>query len=293
MVKNVISFSGGKDSLATLLLVKNIYGMRNTEVVFCDTGWEHELTYQHIDDVQKKIKKKFIILKSKKYDGFEDMSIKKKRVASPKARFCTEELKVKPMIDWILEQKHHLIIYQGIRRQESSARATMSAECTYFRFYFNPKKTIVKDGKIINKFDTYRKKDVSAREQKFATDIVRPIFTWSAARVFEYIKQNGYTPNPLYFQGYARVGCFPCIMSRQSEIKLINEKHPGTIKKIRNLEATLQRSFFPSNYIPKWACKNQQFPMIDDVINYVGDDPKQGTVGFEARTCESVYNICE
>ena len=127
-MKHIVAFSGGKDSLATLLLVIEKFGKKYLEVIFCDTGWESPVTYQHIKDVEGKLNIKVIFLKSKKYNGFYDLSIKKKRVASPKARFCTEELKVKPMIDYILSKREHIIIYQGIRAEESRNRAIMQAQ---------------------------------------------------------------------------------------------------------------------------------------------------------------------
>ena len=52
-MKVLVSFSGGKDSLASLIWAKNKFPNLNIEAVFCDTGWEHELTYQHINETLK------------------------------------------------------------------------------------------------------------------------------------------------------------------------------------------------------------------------------------------------
>jgi 3'-phosphoadenosine 5'-phosphosulfate sulfotransferase (PAPS reductase)/FAD synthetase len=288
-MKHIIQFSGGKDSLATLLFVKNKYGLDKAEVIFCDTGWESEKTYQHIKDIQEQIGKKFIILKSKKYKGFQDLAIKKKRFPSTKARFCTEALKTNPFIDWVLEQKEHLIIYQGIRKDESISRSKMLAECSYFRFYFEKKAN--------GKTDTYRKKEIIEWCKNYNADIIRPIFEWTAKNVFDYIKENGFKANPLYYEGFSRVGCFPCIQCVKREIKLVNEKHPDIIEKIRKLELKSGYTFFPPKYIPNRFCtgrdkKGNRFPKIDDVVKYVRDDPNQETFN-EPRTCQSVYNICE
>ena len=53
-MENVISFSGGKDSTAMLLMMleKN---MPIDEIIFCDTGKEFPQMYDHIDKVQKYI----------------------------------------------------------------------------------------------------------------------------------------------------------------------------------------------------------------------------------------------
>lgn len=45
-MKVIVSFSGGKDSLASLLWVRNNL-TKDFITVFCDTGWEHPLTYKY------------------------------------------------------------------------------------------------------------------------------------------------------------------------------------------------------------------------------------------------------
>lgn len=47
-MKVIVSFSGGKDSLASLLWVRNNL-TKDFITVFCDTGWEHPLTYKYIE----------------------------------------------------------------------------------------------------------------------------------------------------------------------------------------------------------------------------------------------------
>ena len=50
-MKIIVSFSGGKDSHACLIEAANKYGADRIEAVFCDTGWEHPLTYEHVKSV--------------------------------------------------------------------------------------------------------------------------------------------------------------------------------------------------------------------------------------------------
>lgn len=52
-MKIIVSFSGGKDSQACLIWAVKKYGSKNVQAVFCDTGWEHSLTYKHIQDTCK------------------------------------------------------------------------------------------------------------------------------------------------------------------------------------------------------------------------------------------------
>lgn len=68
---------------------------------------------------------KLVVLRSKKYADFVDMSIKRSRFPSSQCRFCTSELKIKPMIDYILSLTEPCLIIQGIRAKESKERAKL------------------------------------------------------------------------------------------------------------------------------------------------------------------------
>ncbi len=136
-MKILVSYSGGKDSQACLINAIKEYGADKVTAVFCDTGWEHPDTYTHIHRTTESLNVNLVTLKSK-FD-FVSLAVWKKRFPSPNARFCTSELKMKPMIDYILSLKESCIIIQGIRAGESNARAKMLPECMYFQTYFQPK----------------------------------------------------------------------------------------------------------------------------------------------------------
>lgn len=200
---------------------QTIWGGGNLTAVFCDTGWEHPDTYKHVNDVCLQMGVRLITLKSK-YD-FVSLAVHKKRFPSTNARFCTSELKMKPMIDYVLSLKESCIIIQGIRAGESTARAAMEEECMYFKSYFQPNKK--------GRTENYRSKDVKEWCSQFDASVLRPIFKWSAQQVIDCILDAGQKPNPLYYRGFSRVGCFPCIMCRHKEIELI-AKNRTEMKKI-------------------------------------------------------------
>ena len=79
-MKIIVSFSGGKDSQACLIQAAKRYGTDKIEAVFCDTGWEHPDTYQHITDTCSQMGVKLTTLKSK-YD-FVSLAVYKKRFPS-------------------------------------------------------------------------------------------------------------------------------------------------------------------------------------------------------------------
>lgn len=114
-MKVIVSFSGGKDSLASLLWVRNNL-TKDFITVFCDTGWEHPLTYKYIEEVQEQLGLNLITVKSKKFNGMVDLTKKKSRWPSSQRRFCTSELKTIPMIDYILDEVIYNISVQEPER---------------------------------------------------------------------------------------------------------------------------------------------------------------------------------
>lgn len=298
-MKVIVTFSGGKDSLAALLWTRE-HITKDFTTVFCDTGWEHPLTYEYIHRIADKLHLDLVTLKSKKYAGMVDLACKKTRWPSARARFCTEELKTKPMIDYVLDKvKDNMLIIQGIRAAESPARAKMTAQCTYFKYYFEPYR-YDKSGKP--KKHTYRSKDVRAFRSQYADDLLRPVFDWSAQQVIDYILAAGLEPNPLYRMGYKRVGCWPCVMACQRDILNISRQSPERIDYIAQIEQELQNkdrrssSFFGPDKIPAHAiASGNKYSDIRDVVRYVEWQNATGSLFDDdtATSCMSFYGLCE
>ncbi|MDM1065804.1 phosphoadenosine phosphosulfate reductase family protein [Myroides odoratimimus] len=327
-MKVVITMSGGKDSQATAIWAKEKYGPENCVTVFCDVGWEAPETYIHIDYLVDKLQIKHFTLKSSKYDGMIDLAIKKKRFPSTTARFCTQELKVKPVIDWILEQNESLLFIDGIRADESANRASKLPDCRYFKYYFEPYKsneiTIAKfeqkppithkqktelqkavkrlsEGKNDEKFFTYRKKEVLKWCSTYDDSLIRPFFYSTGNHVINFSLSRGYAINPRYFKGYSRVGCDPCIMEKLPELKIaVNDPNSKTIEKVRKAEIEANSSFFPPDKVPKRyhskvAPNGKTYPTIDDIVRYIDELGATGDMFVDEPLfkCKSVYNICE
>lgn len=288
-MKVLVQFSGGKDSQASLIWTIKKYGKKNVIACFCDTGWEHQDTYMHINDVVQQLGVSLVTLRSDKYKNFVDMSIKKGRFPSSQRRFCTSELKVVPMIDYILSQDDSFIIIQGIRAKESKVRAGYDVECSYFKEYFNDEMK-----------GLYHKRAVLEWCKTHDASVFRPIFYWSAQEVIDYILDNGQRPNPLYERGFSRVGCFPCIMCRKREIQLIS-KDDWAAKRLINAEKRMKiekrgSTFFSPGYIPARFCANGQYPTIEEVFKYVNRFDAQLDMfePEEGYNCMSVYHgLCE
>lgn len=202
----IASVSGGKDSAALSLWLKE-QGIEHKRV-FADTGWEHEATYDYVRGELTRVLGP--IDEVGHPGGMKALIAKKGMFPSRLRRFCTEDLKVRPIGAYI---RHHqdagreIINAVGIRAAESKTRAAMEEH-----------------------------------EWSDALDCLvwRPLIKWTEEEVIAIHHRHGLRPNPLYLKGASRVGCWPCIFARKSEIKLIAEIDPARIDAIRDLEREAQ-----------------------------------------------------
>ena len=107
--KSIVSFSGGKDSTALLLMMLE-RGMKVDYILFCDTGMEFPQMYEHVDNVDRYIREKYgkmvTVLKAKhsfEYGLLHILRKKGKRAgmhgygwSSIRNRWCTSMLKREP-----------------------------------------------------------------------------------------------------------------------------------------------------------------------------------------------------
>lgn len=201
----VASVSGGKDSAALSLWLTE-QGIEHRRV-FADTGWEHESTPEYVfGELQDKLGPIDVVRSD--VGGFEDWCLKKGMFPSRLRRFCTTELKVKPIKRYLDALDCDVVNAVGIRAAESKARAKMA-----------------------------RWEEWSAGD----CDVWRPLLRWTEQEVIDIHHAHGLAPNPLYLEGAERVGCFPCIFSRKKELRLVADLSPERIDRIRQLEAELQR----------------------------------------------------
>lgn len=199
----VASVSGGKDSAALSLWLME-QGIEHKRV-FADTGWEHEATYDYIrGPLQEKLGP--IDWVSRPDGGMVELIRKKQMFPSRLRRYCTQELKVFPIIKYIKRVQDELgevVNAVGIRAAESTARSKMTSE------------------EWSDSFDCW---------------VWRPLLAWSEQDVIDIHKRHGLTPNPLYLKGATRVGCWPCIYARKEEIRIVSELSPERIDEIEQLE---------------------------------------------------------
>ena len=225
----LVSVSGGKDSQASWIWMKNNYPRSNIRAYSCDTGWEHEETYKHLDYLEDTLGR-IDRISSEKYDGFEDMCIKRKGFPTRIGRFCTVELKIKTSESYIrkwIDAGYKVINVVGVRADESRNRSGEGKwKCTFLGDipkYRKYKRKIKPPSK--NSLKKYYKK-----ENAIVT--YQPIVHWEERQVYEYNIKNNTKNNPLYTKGFTRVGCIPCIMARVGEIGLLEAKYIDRIDKL-------------------------------------------------------------
>lgn len=280
-MQHVVGFSGGKDSTALVLHLQE-QGLE-FETIFCDTGWEHPVTYAYIEEInQRLLGGKLHYLQSEKYDGFLDLVTKRKMVPGVHSRFCTQELKVFPLHRYLETlDDGEITVYQGIRADESLSRSKMPTR--------------------------------SWEPGGGGFWIERPLLHWTAKDVFALAKKHGIAPNPLYLMGAKRVGCWPCIMVSKRELKSLMKNTPEIVERVIDLERTINaahdfgespRTFFRYDYIPPRfhydglkvrtkLGKLMSIPTANDVFRYLREVDEDQLPLIPAPSCMSHYNLCE
>jgi len=187
----VVPISGGKDSQCCAKLAveagKRVVGL------FCDTQFEHPITYAHVDRISElygieihRITAGSVPEKVRKYGRFPGGG----------ARHCTDELKIVPSKKWYraYAEKHGPFeVWYGMRSGESTERA-------------NRYQGRVSD-EIIAPHDL-----MPGKYPKYLADLGvmfrLPIIDWTTSEVLAALDGE---ENPLYREGFERVGCFPCL----------------------------------------------------------------------------------
>lgn len=190
-----ISFSGGKDSAVTAMLVKKA---KIGEVpLFCvDTTIEFPDTIQYIKEFANKYNFKLIVKKPTK--GFFDL-FKEFGPPSYWMRWCCKTQKASPINGYYGKFDREILSFDGIRKCESHRRSN------YSRLNNNTK--------IAKQLSAY------------------PILNWCDLMVWLYSYYVDLPINPMYEWGFSRIGCWVCPSISKYENILIRHAHPDLFLK--------------------------------------------------------------
>lgn len=210
----VASVSGGKDSTALILALLEAVdrGELPRELLrfaFADTVWEADEVYEYLDYLRAKLS---IAIDVVGYPGGMVAKIREgARFAGRLQRWCTRELKIdhlRAYHDALIESTGiETVAAMGIRADESAARADMP------------------------EWD-----DEPPGDRSWGGFVWRPLIRWSVEDVLRIHNRHGIKVNPLYQEGFSRVGCCPCQFATKEEIALIAVRTPARIDLIDDLE---------------------------------------------------------
>ena len=281
---NVITTSGGKDSLAQWL--RAIENDVPHISVFADTGHEHPQTIEYLDYLESKLGKIIRV----KADFTRQIEGKRKFIAEKWPISLVEECgmstdEAEERIYRALEiLKPTGVPFLDLCMWKGRFPSTKARFCT-FELKHEPIRTQVIDPALDEHDEVISWQGVWGQESPerallpeweddadntLGLHVYRPILNWLHEDVFAIAKRHGIKPNPLYMQGCSRVGCMPCIHARKSELGGIFQRWPEEIRRVAEWERLVAEcsrrgnsTFFPSTHDPRRAEKRIEVITVD------------------------------
>ncbi len=193
-VRHICGISGGKDSSALAVYLRD--KVPDMEYFFCDTGAELPETYEYLTRLEIILGQPIARLNAQR--GFDHwFAVFRGALPSPQMRWCTKNMKIKPIEDWIGDDP--AVSYVAIRADESNRKGHISTKSNIqTRFPF------VEDG--INHDD-----------------------------VLQILSDAG-IGLPDYYEWRTRSGCYFCFYQRKAEWIGLAERHPELFERAIAIE---------------------------------------------------------
>ncbi|MEM0240131.1 MAG: phosphoadenosine phosphosulfate reductase family protein [Candidatus Nezhaarchaeales archaeon] len=188
----LVSFSGGKDSFATLIIVKKALESLGKEfyVLFSDTKIEYPETIRYVEETLRKLGLERKVIKVDAFTNFFDAI----KIFGPPARdfrWCCKTCKLAPIAYAIKSLGGECLTFIGLRGVESAKRK--------------------KQGAIWEGIWVKGQTGVS------------PIHEWNTLNVWLYLFKEGVEVNPLYYKGLERIGCWTCPSMDLAEMQITED----------------------------------------------------------------------
>lgn len=203
MEKHVLGLSGGRDSAALAVYMRQYYPELEIDYFFTDTGKELPEVYQFLTDLEGFLGKSIIRLNP---DRNFEFYLQKFHyfLPSPQSRWCTRNLKLKPFEDWVktfLDQGFKVLSYVAIRGDEDYRSGYLS-----------------KDENLVVKLP-FRDEGIDK------------------AGVIKLLEDSG-VGLPKYYEWRTRSGCTFCFFQQKIEWVGLLERHPEAFKEAMAYEKT-------------------------------------------------------
>lgn len=212
--RHIVSVSGGKDSAALALYLWDRYPELEVEYVFCDTGCELPETYQYLARLEAILGQEIVHLNAldligvAKKPGRNPFDIWLNEVyggflPSPRARWCTRVLKIKPFEQHVGDDR--AFSYIGIRGDESREG------------YQASKPPVISEQPNIVPVYPFRDHALGIHD-------IRLILEESGLGV------------PSYYEWRSRSGCYFCFYQQIGEWQGLKERHPEWFERAKQYE---------------------------------------------------------
>jgi 3'-phosphoadenosine 5'-phosphosulfate sulfotransferase (PAPS reductase)/FAD synthetase len=215
-IKHIVNISGGKDSTALAIHLKNNYPNLPAEYVFCDTGCELPETYEYLEKLEILLGKPVIridaldLLNIEKKPGRNPFDIWLREVygsflPSPRMRWCTRTLKIQPFEKYVGAGRAYS--YIGIRYDENREG------------YVSRKPPVISDKPNIMPVYPFKEDKIGL------------------AQVTKILEESG-IGFPKYYEWRSRSGCYFCFYQQIGEWQGLKEHHAELFEKAKQYEKT-------------------------------------------------------
>ena len=274
-IANVVSFSGGKDSTAMLLMLLE-RGEPIADIVFFDGGWEFPQMHEHLEQVEQLIGRKITRLRPRLPVGvvtdktpfdwmFSEFPIVKRGTShvhrigrywpSPRIRWCTG-------------------------RKQEALRAHLRALTHRDGFDLPLRQCVGFAADELGRLDGPTKKDSTYHVQRY------PLIEWGVteADALEYCKGYGFTWGGLY-KLFDRVSCFCCPLQSLDNLRALRRYFPDLWGRMLEMDSWLleddkRRRF---NHAPSVVALEARFAAEDAMEAEKSDaDANRGQEAMEA-----------
>ena len=201
--RHVLGLSGGKDSAALAIYIKDRYPEihERVEYFFSDTGSELKEVYDFLDKLEAYLGKEIARLSSGK--PFEHwLKIHNEYLPSAKQRWCTRVMKIQPFEEFVGDDP--VITYIGIRADEN------------------------REGYISHKAN------IKAAFPFIYDGLVRD-------DIFDILENSVGVPE--YYKWRSRSGCYFCFFQRQDEWLGLKRNHPELFEKAKTFEQRVRKKY--------------------------------------------------
>ena len=193
-MRHICGISGGKDSSALAVYLRD--RVPDLEYFFCDTGAELPETYEFLNRLEVALGKPIARINASR--GFEHwFEVYRGTLPSPQMRWCTRQMKIKPMEEWIGEEP--TTSYVAIRADEANRKGYVSTKPNITAVF-----PFVEDG--------------------IDHDSVMKILTDAGIGL------------PEYYEWRTRSGCYFCFYQRKAEWVGLADRHPDLFERAVAIE---------------------------------------------------------